>query len=60
MNNMPILEYKCTSCGFKHEAIRSWSDNVFCPECELKMIRVPSVTAKRRDMTVVENEKAKK
>jgi putative FmdB family regulatory protein len=56
---MPIYEYKCPICELKHETIRSWSDNILCPECGVQMERIPSVTAKRRDMTVAGGKKRK-
>ena len=40
---MPIYEYECMACGYRHEAIQKMSDDplVDCPECakpELKKL----------------------
>ncbi|MBQ8322865.1 MAG: zinc ribbon domain-containing protein [Clostridia bacterium] len=37
---MPFLQYKCTKCGKKFdELVRSYLDEVNCPDCKIKAER---------------------
>ena len=52
---MPIYEFECTKCGQKYTKLKNIKDESVPTCCEEETIKVPSLTAARRDMTVVEN-----
>jgi putative FmdB family regulatory protein len=55
---MPLYEFKCQRCGKiveKLVRLGNKSDIPICEECGTWMTRFPSLTASRRDMTVVNN-----
>lgn len=54
---MPIYTFKCPGCGFIVERLVSsyLSKCEFYCECGAKLDKIPSLTAKRRDMTVAES-----
>ena len=54
---MPIYTFKCPGCGFIIERLVSsyLSKCEFYCECGVELEKIPSLTAKRRDMTVAES-----
>ena len=41
VNSMPIYEYECQACGFRHEALQKMSDSPLtdCPQCKQSQLK---------------------
>ncbi len=52
---MPLYEFKCSRCGYKFEKLKvDYKELTLCPDCKGVCCLVPSVSAYRRDHTVIE------
>ena len=53
---MPWYEFKCSKCSHTFEKLKvEYKELVLCPDCRGVCVKIPSLTAFRRDHTVLES-----